>query len=197
MGLETAIALALAAAGTGVSVAGQRRQQRDMNDALRASLAEQDEYQRKTTPIVEQNIEASGSGPAMSDISMGAQNAAELYRRLQALPVSGEPSPVTDQIVQTGLNERVNRANLAQAGLQGYNEQAFQQWLRNQNVGNQLNVLTNFSRGSAATTPYRIQNAQQRGQDLAAIGSLLSTAGTLGGIYSAVQTPTTGNPNGN
>lgn len=200
MGLETAltvIGLAASAAGTGVSIAGARAQREDMNKALRAGLARQEEIQRKATPVVEQNIEASGSQQAGKDIQSGTSQAAELYRRLHDLPTSGESPVLLDRIVQARNEADIGRAQQAEAELQGFGNLTQQQWLRNLATLNQLGVLQNFSRGSVGVVPYQIQAAMQPGQNLQAVGSLLGTGGTLAGMYGqlypTLQQPTTVN----
>jgi len=86
--------------------------------------------------------------------------------------------------VDARTKAQIAQRNAAQAALQGYGTFNLAQWVQQQRARGNLGVINNLSQGSAALTGPLLANAQASGQDLAAVGSLLGTAGSLAGVYS-------------
>ncbi len=100
------------------------------------------------------------------------------------MPVSSAPSPITSNaLVDARTQARIGQSNQAQATLQGYGNLTLQQILANQRAQQNLGVISGLASSRSEITPYLLQGAQQKGQNLAAVGSLLGTAGSLAGVY--------------
>lgn len=182
------IGLALTAAGAGLSIYSAKQTQRRMNDIVRDQLAASEEFQRQATPEYEKSLGASGSRAATEAIAAGEREAASGYRDVQSLPTTVAASPLlSDVLTNVRTQAQIQRANKADAALQGYGNMALQSWLAQQRAQQNLGVISGLAGSRAATTPYLLQGAQQEGQNLAAIGSLLGTAGSLAGVYGALS----------
>lgn len=184
MGVPTIAALALTAAGTGLGMAAAKRTQREMNEVVKQQLAASEDFQRQATPEYQKSLGASGSRAATQALAEGEREALTGYRAVQSLPPTTSPSPLlSDSLTDVRTRASVGQANQAQAALQGYGNMALQSWLAQQTGQQNLSVISNLASSRAAITPFLLQNAQQKGADMAAIGSLLGTAGSLAGVY--------------
>lgn len=185
------IGLAISAAGTGVSVAANRSAQKRMNDQVKASLARQDTFTRRGDDLFKKNLGETGAAAATRNIAQGEQQAADLYRSVQALP-SGAGLPATnDATVNNRTGLEIANANQASAALQGYPNMSLLQWLNNAETDRLLGVNNNLSASNARILPYQLQGAQASAADMAALGSLLGTGGSLLGMWGATQPQST------
>jgi hypothetical protein len=89
-------------------------------------------------------------------------------------------------LVNAATAGRIGQSNAAQATLQGYGNFNLQQWLAAQKARQDLGVISGLAGSRSAITPYLLSGAQQSGQDMAAVGSLLGTAGQLAGVYGSL-----------
>jgi hypothetical protein len=186
VGIETVATLgglALSAAGTGVSIANARATQERMNDIVRRQVAAAEEFQRQATPEFQRSLGESGAEAARRSLTAGEQTALRGYKEVGGFPTTA-PSPfLEDALVSARTQARIGQSERANAALQGYQNVAVQQYLANLRAQQNLGVISGLAGSKAAITPYLLQSAQNEGQNLAAVGSLLGTAGSLAGVY--------------
>jgi hypothetical protein len=187
------IALALSAAGTGAGMAAASKARSDVNKQIRNQINTQKDFQKRATPVVQESIEQSGADVAGQQFLAGKQNADVLYEQLSTLPQSASFNPIQlsgadrQRVVSTLKQQRG-----VQSSVMGLKDFALQQWLKNMDVGRKLGVINNLSAASSAQAPFLANLAAQNSANMAGIGSLLSTAGGLAGMYAAVNSPQLG-----
>lgn len=181
------IGLAISAAGTGLGVAASAKAKDRMDKQLASALQRQDSFAAQGSQVFKSSLGASGADEGKKQVQEGQTAAQQLYERVQALPQGpGLPAP-QDATVDARTQQQISLANLAAAGLQGYPNMSLQQWMNNQNTQNQLGVISNLSNNAASILPYQLQGAQASTADMAALGSLLGTGGSLLGMYGATK----------
>lgn len=181
------IAGTAALVGTGLSVAGSAKSQNAMNDAAKAELYRQGRYQQQAAPLFAQSLARSTAGSAQGNISQGEVNAQTAINKVGAVPM--QQAPVAGL---TGTGEQGARAgitNAAAAGNMGYSEYALQQAINNLLTRQRLGLVSNLSGSSAGLAGLDIAHGAQSGASLQGVGSLLGTAGYLGGLYGASRPP--------
>ncbi len=185
MGFAEVLGLALAAAGTGVGMKASSDAQGAMNDQVKNQLAQQQGFQRQSTPIFQRSEAEDTPASVAQKLLTGQQGAANQYQVQGQRPITsiGSPLPVD----QSRLQGQIQQQRQASAGGQGYQNWALQEWLKNQQANTGLGVVSNLAQQSAATNPILTQLAGQKGANLAGIGSLMSTAGNLAAVYGAVN----------
>ncbi len=168
-------------------MANARATQRRMNEITRQQIESGEAFQRQATPEFMKSLGSSGSEAAMRALATGQQEALGGYQNVQGSPPTTAPSPIlSDALVNARTQARIGQSNQAQASLQGYNNLALQQTLANQRAQQNLGVISGLASSRSEITPYLLQGAQQQGQNLAAVGSLLGTAGSLAGVYGSL-----------
>lgn len=193
---EVLIGTALAAAGTGVSMAGAAQSRKAMNQQVVAGLKRQEQYQKEATPIFNQSLEDSSREKFDAARRAGEAQAQAGYEEQGALP--GDKNPLPTDASRAKLQTKQSRATAA-AG-EGYREGFANQGTKNMEANRRLGVISGLAGGSAQTTGILTTLASQKGADMAGIGSLLSTAGSLAAMYGAVNSakappPTAGGMN--
>lgn len=183
-GLEIA-GLALAAAGTATSMTAAKQAQSRMEGTIQSQLAAQRGFQQQATPLFQRSLEESSPANVGRQISAGEQSAADLYTKLRSLPM-GQSALPQDTQSQLRTEQTIKQQQGAQAGLQGYQASNLSQWLKDLETQNRLGVISNLSQSSAQTTPYMLSAAQNSTANLAGLGSLLGTGGSLLGMYGAL-----------
>lgn len=181
MGIGTVIGLALAAAGTGMQMKAASDSRKAMNQQVKDSVAQQEEFQRQASPIFEKSLEKMGPAAARERIAEGTEAAKDRYAK--SLGSAMSPLPVDTARVEGVVRQGQN----AFAQREGYANDSFQQWLNNNRTGTDLGVISSLARSAAGTAPILTALAGNKGANLAGIGSLLSTAGQLSSIYSGVN----------
>jgi hypothetical protein len=189
MGIETiatVAGLAASAAGTGLSMAGAAKAQDAMEKQIQNQIAYQQSLQARATPVFQRSLQESSPEQVGRQMKQGEDQANALYRDVQSLPLGSALSPISEgQQRDTRTRDVIAAQNQAQAGLQGVSGMQSQQWLKNAEAQNQLGVFSNLANSSSQATPYLVQLAGHAGDSLAGLGSLMSTAGTLGAMYGA------------
>lgn len=189
-GVEVAALAGTAAslAGTGVGIAGAKASADAQEQSIRNQLLQQQAFQDEATPLFAKSLEASNQPTATREIEQGAQNAADMYRRLQQNTFSAaSPSVELSQQNKSLTDRAIQGQNKAQAGLQGYQDLAFQQWLKNQDTQLGLGTIGNLSRSSAMNAGTLAQLAGRSGAGLQGAGSLLTSLGGLASLYAATS----------
>ena len=155
-----------------------------MNQVLRRQLGATEEFQRQATPEFQKSLGETGPIAGLRNIQQGASESSGLAAQLARLPYSSAASPIpTDPLVQARTAADIGRSTAANAALQGFSNFSLQQWLADQRARQNLGVLSGLAGSRSEITPYLLSGAQNKGQDLAAVGSLLGTAGSLAGTY--------------
>lgn len=182
------IGLALSAAGTGVGMAAAAAARSDANKAIANQVAAQQKFQQQASAVVQPSIEQSGATTAENQIEAGRRAAEEMYQKVGALPTTASYNPIPlDQAAQQRVQASVGQQARSQAASQGYKDWGLQQWLKNMDVNRQLGTINTLSAGSAQAAPTLAQLAAGNSANMAGMGSLLSTAGGLAGLYAAVN----------
>jgi len=199
MGIGTIAGLALSAAGTAVSIANAKATQRRMNDIVGDQIGAAEGFQAQATPEFQRSLGATGAEATKRALAIGEQQALREYGEVAGLPATAASPILSDTLVNARTQARIGQSQQAQAALQGYNNATLQQILANQRAQQNLGVISGMASSRSAITPFLLQGAQQQGQNLAAVGSLLGTAGSLAGIYGQLYPylnppPATGQP---
>lgn len=185
MGLSLPAAAALVGtaaslAGTGVSIAAQQEQKSRMEKAVRAQLSQQNQYQKKASATYQQNAQASSPKAVQQQIASGTSAAKQLYNQLQSIPLTSVGAGNgEDQIVRDSMAAS-HAAPLA--GMQAFD---VNQLIRNMTTQARLGVGANQSQIAASVLPYQL--AGSANSELAGLGSLLSSAGNVAGIYGSTH----------
>lgn len=178
------LSLAALAAGTGMQLAAAAQERRRMNQALNAELARQRQFQQEAQPIFQRSLEKTVD---LSSLPALTQQRQQLYRASLVTPGEAVTTPTlspSETEVFSLQNQAAARANLS----------AWQDWLANQGfsqlaANRWLSLIGDMAGQSAGVLPYEIQDASMSGTGLRTVGGLLSTLGTLGGVYNAVRPP--------
>ena len=183
------IGTAASLAGTGASVAAASAQQDEMDKAVRQQLLQQKGFQKRGTELFQASQQKSTPRAAQQQIGQGEEKAKQLYAQLQSVPMATLASPsvtpanaAVDTQRQAEYGRVIGAPNAALQGLTDYN---LQQWIKNLQAQTGLGVNSLLSQNAASVLPYRIQDASTSQQGLQGLGSLLSTAGNLAGMYGA------------
>lgn len=191
MGLET-LAAAASIIGTGLSVAGAETAKSRMNSAANAELERQAQFQKQSTALFRQSLGQSTPQAAQTQLGQG-QTAAQAELAKVAQQPLGLAMPTQQQTGNVvGTKEQGARSKLmtqAVAPNLGYSEYGLQQSIQNLLNQQRLALIGQQSGMSAGVLPIELAQAQQSGSTLSGIGSLLSTAGYLGGMYGATRLP--------
>jgi hypothetical protein len=157
-----------------------------MERTLLAGLSKQQEYQRQATPVYEEALARSSPAAAQRQIEEESNAARTLYGDTQGgLPLTSplELSPLD----KVRVVEAVKQRSVPLATLQGLRGYGARSAVADLDTNINLNAISGLARSSAQSMPYLLQAASQSGAGLAGIGSLMSTAGMLAGIYGAIQ----------
>lgn len=190
--------LAASAAGTVVNTSAQNSQARQVvrarEDAARREGARQNAYrdeaaaayQNAQPQVMPTNEPQERQQAADARVAQIQQTTPTTGAAPSALPVGGPPQ-VQDELARRlrmaesdASNETRRRANLA-----AYDTTLFNRNLGIQRAGGQIDMLNNFSRGSANIFPGTLQTAENNvyARGLPIWGDLLGTAGRLGVMY--------------
>ena len=180
----TALAgLAVSAAGAGVGMSAAAQSRAASEASIRNALAATKAYQAQATPLALGNIANTGFTQSQKDIAAGKSQALQDYSNIANIPGERSPLPVdTNRLAATIAGQRE-----AGATSQGYANMSLLNWLRNQYVNRNLGVIGNLASNVASSAGTMATLAGQRSAGLAGIGSLMSTAGNLAGIYGGLN----------
>lgn len=183
MGLEFLAGLGLAAAGTGLSVAGAQQSQSAMNDKAKAELINQQGYSQRSKAAFDNSVTQATPDVAKKNIDTGAASSLANYINLQQQPTGSQGSSYTDPVTQAKTSATIGQSNQARSALQGYSTWAMDDYLKNLAVKQQQSIIGQEAGLSAGVLPLELQQASQAGAGLQAGGSALSSLGSLAGLY--------------
>ena len=181
--LEVGIPLMLA--GTGAQIGANVMEGNAMNSKVSAELARQSAFQKRGTGVFQQSLGQSTPQAAQQQIGQGQQQYTQAMQGAK-LPMLSQPGTLpndTSRIIDTATQARNNMSNMANANLQGYGNYGLQQHLKDLQAGSQLGVIGNEAQQSAGVLPTELAQARQSQAGLSSIGQLLSTVGSLAGMY--------------
>lgn len=185
-----AIGIALAGAGTAAQYKAQQDREREMNSLQRAETERQEEIQRKSRPLFDENLGEYRRDNIESEMAAAAASRAAEYdsqgasapRANEALPGSQQTSNVVvmDAFRRAleGAAARAAQAGQARAQLASFGDAFLGAGLDNAQRTDQLGMLGSFSQGSANVLPLELQHAATRRRNSATIGNLLTGVGT-------------------
>lgn len=186
-GAELAIAGLLASgAGTGLQMNAASQERQAMNDAVAQQLAQQQQFQQKGQAELQQSLAQNTPQAVKQQQAAGTTAAQQEYSKVNAIPLtvsSGAAPSFRDAIVGDTAGARTSLMNKEAAPLQGYSDQQVQQWINNLQSNTALRQNAALSQLAASTLPIQLQAAQNSQSGMAGLGSLLSSAGGLVGLY--------------
>lgn len=207
-------ALALSAAGTGVSVAANESAKSAAKKKQSAELNRQKVFQQRASQEFANSLSKSTPEKAATDLKSAKDERMAAYETAQRVNI-GAPAPVASNAGSPAMaqtNPTANEAamsrqtgtawarllNDAAARGNSYADWGLKQNIKDTRVNQRMGLLGTDSRRSAELLPWEIENASHSadgmkytGQGLTTLGSVLGTAsavgafGTTGGIDSA------------
>ena len=182
---------ALAAAGTGLSIAANEASQSAINDARHKEALAQQDYQRRASNVFQNALPQNSTDAANADIAKGAvarQNVFEQLKNLannQSGPSLNQNSgnAVAQAAERVGAAGDVGSENTAQAQsrLGGYGDWGTALGVLNSGVNSQLGVINNEARANANLLPLQIEAASHKGDALGMWGKIVSGLGSVSG----------------
>lgn len=183
-----AIALALTAAGTATTMAGQSKAKSAMNNRTMEELIRQKGIQQSANEEFAKSLAASGRGTADVQRQQGEQERLSGYEQAQSIPVGTQSAPLiggnsaalTMQDAMTTTSSNKNRAKLG-----AYEKWQLDQAVKNLRSGQMQQIYGQQAQRSQNVLPLELQSASHAGDKLAGIGGLL---GALGSVVSLGST---------
>lgn len=191
MGLETLAALAITLAGTGAGIAANQEEVSSENNATSNAVSQLQQLQKRATPVLQANEKQSTPQAAQDLVSSGKAATLGQYAQAAAAPLTtgSLPSGASSNVTNAETQARIGQGQQAGAANQGYTNLG-QQWsLQDQSARNLLGNFAQQGQSVASALPAELAQAKNSQATLAGIGSLLQTAGLLGGTYAATQAP--------
>ncbi len=178
---------ALAAVGTGLSIAASNADQSAINAARNASNQAEAGFQRKASNVFQTNLPNNTADKARADITKGQQERTNVFNNLKQLatPVSpvANPNQTPEQqaMARTSMagNAWSNVVNNNAAKMGGYGDWSTALGVKNQDVNNRLGVINNEAQGTARLLPLEIQVASHKGDALGSWGKIIGAIGSL------------------
>ena len=195
--------LALAAAGTAASLAGEVQSKSAMNSAMDAALQQQLKLSKEGQSAFQSALSQSTPDAAAGQIKSGKNQSLQEATKIQGLPTSystaAAPTAGTGGSGGTGAGAivtnaaekaRVGQQTNAAAGVQGYSNYTLQQALNQMGLGSKLSQLGAFANMDLSALPYALNTAQQTGVPLQSVGSIGTSVGGALGTYGAEKAKT-------
>ncbi len=195
-------AIALTAAGTAMTVAGNEKSKNAINATRGQYSTQQDALARRNAGIAKKSIDASGADVANKEIADGQQARMNVWDQLQksTVPVASA-LPATTMTGKTGQASarsggaaatwnKLNAAAAAREG--GYSDWQTKQAIKNSQADQDIAVNNDFAGGNSRVLPTEIGVATQAGDQLSGWGNIVSTIGNLTGMLSSFGSKTVG-----
>lgn len=185
-----AIAAIGTVAGTGLSVAGNIKDQNAMNAARASEASKQAALQKQSNAIFQDSLAKSSPNSAQQQMEAGQTARQNAWQTLQdATTPTASALPTTSGTATKGAAQRAagaagtwNALNANAAAREGsYGDWENQQAIKNADASQKLGVVNNFSQSDAALLPTELQVASQAGDGLSGWGSIVSSLGNLAG----------------
>ena len=189
--------MALTAAGTAASAAGQKRAQKAMDGAREAERIRQKGFEDQSTAVLEGSMtnadkanqdqyEAGALSKRKSDAEAATADVrAPIEASGQNLAGDQSANVLIDTERAAQGAKALNFANLqggAKAKILSFSDLNFNNAINNARALQDQGLIANSARGSAALLPGDLEAASRKGQSLRTLGTLLQAAGTVTGI---------------
>lgn len=189
--------MALTAAGTAASAAGQKRAQKAMDGAREAERIRQKGFEDQSTAVLEGSMtnadkanqdqyEAGALAKRKSDAEAATADVrAPIEASGQNLAGDQSANVLIDTERAAQGAKALNFANQqggAKAKILSFSDLNFNNAINNARALQDQGLIANAARGSAALLPGDLQAASRKGQSLRTLGTLLQAAGTVAGI---------------
>ena len=186
--------LLLALGGTGLQMAGARKSQKEADKAYSAEMERQKKYRAQAQAAFETNAAGASRGEADAAQKLGAERFKQGYDATEAIPLTtaSAVAPLQKSATTTNTNReqrRQERTDTQRSNLMGFSEWELQRAIENLLAQQQMNLAQNYAGGSQNILPLELDAASRAGQSLQGMGSLLSTAGMMAGLGSAISSP--------
>ena len=195
------IPLLLAAAGAGATYAGQKKSADATANVWSNYRARNKKREESAAQTFDQNLNTSGADTAQKEMDAGAAKRENVYAKLgsvsggQALPTSATgnslvatPTAQSRALVKHSGNVWNRMLGKAEAKLGSLQDWQLAQNVRNNNTERELNRVTQESKGDLNNVvPVELAAAARKGDALQGWGTLLSAAGLLTGVGSAMS----------
>lgn len=194
-GLEVALPLIAAVAGTAMQFEGAAQSQRAMNERMQQELQRQQGFQNKGQSIFAKSLTESTPVSREKQIAQGQQQAAQNYAKLGSLPLGGDvvsAMPISDKTIQQNVADYTGPRQAAGSYLQGLGTYSTDQYVKDVLANALLGVNAGQARFSESVLPLELQQAQAKGARTAAIGKLLASLGSATSSYGTAAANTGG-----
>ncbi len=189
-----ALALVVSAAGAAAGMAGQAKAQRSQEEAKRAELYRQSQFQRKAAEVVAAQIAQANSETAKPAIEQAAQDRQAKYNQ-----ITSTIKPATKPVTRTGTAPMAAATANQSAVAAAWNKiiggaqsklGAYQDWGLSRNIAQQrgaqeLGIISGDARMSAGVSASEQQQAAHDGDALKFGGQVLGLAGQGLGLAAA------------
>lgn len=202
------MAMGVMAAGTGLQMKAQSKQDKARAEAMKAERLRQDGISKQAqSQFADQLATFSGTKQqaatdkrqadqdALNAAATGDYNASDLAPSDLMNLTGGTNDAISNEIMR-GLAEGQDRAGRKSA-FDAYGRAGTDLNRSIRKTNSDLGNLASFASGSANVLPYELQAANQKGRTMSTIGQLLGSVGSIGAMYGANQpapTPNTAKP---
>lgn len=167
------------------SVAAEQAQEK-ANQVFQDMMMRQQHLGQQSYEAWQNNLKGMGVETARQQIAQGSVDRQKLYGELQGSASSATGPGLSARDSAFGQSSGQVRGQLG-----GYSDWELLQHLSSIRTQNELNKISNFSRGWASVLPLQLQDAQHSQDELAFWGNLLSSVGggaaSFGNTYNAGQ----------
>lgn len=182
---------ALAAAGTGAQIYGQKISQDAQRDLYKEEKRRQQRYQQEAQLIADQSIQNASPPAAQQSLADNAAARSAAFNRITAAgrSTSAAPGAATVRAGPVGAAALQQAASVsawnkilggAQANLGAYADWGLERNLAALRAGQNLSVINNLAQGSSDTTAAEQADAAQAGAVWNMVGGLTQKAGLAG-----------------
>jgi hypothetical protein len=185
------VPLALAVAGTAVSVAGQQKAARATAAARSKSVQQQKTLQRQADQVFNKSLDDSTPANANAEMAAGKQARMSVWNDLKsattpiasALPATqtttSNPTGAATARSAGGANALNNLNANAKATEGSYQDWNTAQAIKNADASRKLATINNFAGANASLLPTELGVATEAGDQLSGWGSIVSALGTI------------------
>lgn len=176
------LALAAAAAGTGMQVAGANKAANAMNNKTVEELNRQRGTQQKASAEFASSLGQSGKDVADTQIASGEQERTQMYDKLQSVPLAAGSQPLvggTSSAINLRDNAQMALSNKGRGKIGAYDKWILDQAVKNLRSGQMQGIYGQEAQRSQAVLPMELQDASHAGDSLTGAGMGLGMLGTL------------------
>lgn len=176
------LALAAAAAGTGLQMAGTQKAKTAMNNRTMEELLRQQGIQGKAAKEFAQSLQGSGEEVTQQQLQEGETEKAGLYDQLQSVPLAAGSQPLvggSSPVQNLRDSAQMSLSNQGRARLGRYDKWMLDQAVKNLHSGQMQSIYGQEAQRSQNVLPLELQDASHAGDNLTGIGQGLGILGSL------------------